>query len=125
MIESLLRLIPAYRSMERGAREASDARLQLQGENLAMHAEIQRLQDEVREARDAERTAYRMIVNIDYQLRYGLVPFPGAPHLAERLMPGDGDKTPYVPAVSGGQLVEDAMAEARQEFDDYMKRAAS
>lgn len=124
MILRLLRWIPAVRTLARGLQESSDARLELQGENRALKAEVERLQEEVRESRNDERAAYQMLINVDFQLKYGFAPYPGSPKLPEyKVSKGNGG--PVDSGVANGRdLVNEATAEAREEIQLYLSGAA-
>jgi hypothetical protein len=121
----VLRWIPAVRAMAVALRETSDARLEIQGENRALKAEVGRLQDEVREARDSERKAYQMLVNVDFQLKYGFAPYPDAPKLPEFKVRNDQSGPVESNVANGRDLVNEAKLEARKEIEEYLGRGAS
>jgi len=109
--------------MERALRKASDARLEIQGQNIALRGEVENLREEVRKARDAERTAYQMLINVDYQLKFGMVPYPDAPKLPEHKVQQDNGGVLDPGIITGQELMRDGSAEAAMEFATYMENA--
>ncbi len=104
-------------------REASDARLEMQGQNHTLRGEVENLREEVRKARDAERTAYQMLINVDYQLRFGFAPFVDAPRMPEHKVQHDNGGAMDPGMISGQDLMRDGRDAAIREFSAYMDNA--
>jgi outer membrane murein-binding lipoprotein Lpp len=117
MLEKLSRLFVGSPSLEVKLQETSDSRMELQGEVRALRAEVARLQEEVTAAREAERTAYQMLINVDHQLKYGFAPYPDAPKLPEDKLSLDNGGPVNSGWVHGRQLVDAAKDENRAAMD--------
>ena len=113
---AFLRWFPAYRQVERQLHETSIAREGLQGEVRALRGEVERLREDLQAAHESERTAYRMLINVDYQLRYGFAPYPDAPKLPEGRMPSSNEPILHTEYVNMSRVVDAARAEEREKF---------
>lgn len=116
------RLTAASGELKRALDEASGARARLQGEVHALRGEVDRLREERDKASDSERTAYRMLVNIDCQMRYGFTPYKEAPHIPESKISTDSGGGVDAGYVHGRQLVEEAKEESREAFDNWLNQ---
>ena len=79
------------------------------------------MREERDKAGESERTAYRMLVNIDCQIRYGFTPYKEAPHIPESKISSDAGGGVDAGYVHGRQLVEEAKEKNRGAFDEWLK----
>jgi len=117
----ILGLIPEARAAARLA-EAEAARRDLQVQIHEMRSEMERLREDARDSRVAERAAYQMMVNVHYQQRYGgWTPFPEAPHIPAYKAPASAGG----PLDDGEMRVEDLyraeMERSQQEFAELLR----
>jgi hypothetical protein len=108
------------RELEQSLREASDARFELQGEVRALRGEVERMKEDLSASQKHERDAYQMLVNVDYQLKYGFAPFPDAPKLPEKLETHDTGGPVDSGYVPGRMLVEQGLAASREDFNKWL-----
>lgn len=74
-----LRLFPQFRYLQESAANCT----RLQDLNSSLQSQVTELQRQLGEAQENERTAYRAMVNMEVQPKYGFVMFPEAPHMPE------------------------------------------
>lgn len=117
-----LKVFPGIRQLRDDLAEAAGSRLELQGQIHELRSEVERWREEAADARQNERTAYQMLVNIEMQLKYGIAPYPQAPKLPERLVSRDAGGPVDSGYILGKQLRDAGTAEARAEFEEYLKK---
>ena len=111
-----LRWIPGALALERRLDEVSLSREALQAEVRALRGEIERLREDTRAAQEAERTAYQMLVNVDFQLKYGFAPFPGSPKLPDMKVPRDDGAVLDAGYVNMRRVVESEAQKEREKL---------
>ena len=118
MIEQILRLFSRYREMGKLSRDAGADRIRLQAEVLALRDENSRLQEERDKAIASERESYRVMLNVEYQVKYrGFAPFPDAAHIPEEIFKIEGKPIPS--KFINGRTAAD---EASQKTKDELRR---
>lgn len=111
---SIILWIPGVRdAFETAERERLRAAT-LQGENIALRHEIESVRTQVAEAVNNERIAYQTQINIGYQQRYGIKPFPESPALPDSFNPTGAPSMPQF--VSGHELAKRRTQEKLAEF---------
>ena len=76
---SLLRDLRAELALEK------EARIRLEAECSILRTEMNRAQDRLDESLRNERIVYQTGVNVSYQSKYGIIPFPDAPRIPDSL----------------------------------------
>lgn len=118
-----LRAFSGKRQLREDLAEASSSRLELQGQIHELRSEVERWREEAAEARKNERTVYRLLVNVEMQLKFGIAPFPDAPKLPEHLVSHDTGGPVDSGYIHGRQLRDAGLVEAQEEFRAYMDKA--
>lgn len=62
-----------------------EARIRLDATCSLLRSELERANERLDEALRNERTVYQTGVNVSYQQKFGIVPFPGAPRIPDSL----------------------------------------
>lgn len=111
-----LRLFPKFRWLERCNNRFKEEEVSLggdirglQGELHALRGEVEQLRQERDKAVDSERSAYRMLVNVEMKTKHGFVPFQDAPAPPDRPA---GNMTP----VNAHTPIRDLIGEGEDEF---------
>lgn len=113
---AFLRWFPAFRQIERQLHETSIAREGLQGEVHALRGEVERLREDLSKSHETERKAYQMLINVDFQMRYGIAPYLDAPKLPEGRAPASDEQILDTGYVNMSRVVDAARAEEREKL---------
>jgi len=81
MILRLLALFPCVARLMADVERLNAEKLLLTDHLIQSEADWRMLWDEMKNFRDGERSALHTMLNIEYQRRYGVVPYPDAVHL--------------------------------------------
>ena len=115
-MKKILRLFPQYRWLEYAIKSFKKNEIELgadirglQGELHALRGELDTLRQERDKAVDSERSAYRMLVNVEMKTKHGFVPFQDAPAPPDRPA---SDMTP----INSYTPVRDQIRAGEQEF---------
>lgn len=65
------------------ARAAAEVKLTLQGENRALLTQLEELSARAQRAEDRERAMMHMMLNVEFQRKFGITPFPESVHIPE------------------------------------------
>jgi hypothetical protein len=115
-VKRVLRWFPQYRWLEHCIESFKKNEIELggdirglQGELHALRGELDALRKERDKAVDSERSAYRMLVNVEMKTKHGFAPFQDAPAPPDRPA---ADMTP----INSYTSVRDQIRAGEQEF---------
>ena len=127
-MKRFLRLFHQFRWLERCNDRFKEQEVELggnirglQGELHALRNEVEQLRQERDKAVDSERTAYRMLVNVEMKSKHGFVPFQDAPAPPDRPA---GNMTPMNSHTPIRELIGDGEDEFRSEMLEMFKEKA-
>lgn len=124
-MKALLRLIPGYANIERSLQRAlsdlkgaGEDRMLMQGKVQSLISEVQQLREERDKALEAERSAFKMVINVEFKIKYGFTPFPDAPSLPDV----EVDMRPIEPnTVSARAVAEETRQQFTEDLKEFMK----
>jgi len=120
-VKWFLRLFHQFRWLERREVSLGGDLRGLQGELHALRGEVEQLRQERDKAVDSERSAYRMLVNVEMKTKHDFVPFQDAPAPPDRPA---GNMTPVNSHIPIRELIGEGEDEFRSEMLEMFKEKA-